>query len=235
MLSLPLGLIVFGFALLSAIGPSAVGSVVNMHALILVGWGTIGILAVATPISTLKSLNSALWQLLRPEPSRPKLDAALILIASNRRVTPGLYHPLLAYGQHLWEQGVDAEEFGKLLLQKQAELDTHMDHSIIALKNLAKYPPALGMTGTVVGLISLFSKLNPENRGELGPSLALAMTATFYGLILANGLLMPLADRLQVKRQSSRSLDIHILETLLLINSGEPPSLVEGVISERAA
>ena len=96
------------------------------------------------------------------------------------------------------------------------------------MRNLSKYPPALGMTGTVIGLVAIFADLSSENRANLGPSLALAMTATFYGLLLANTLLLPLADRLQVMHSHKVRENELVFRVLLLLQQGEPKEMIVG-------
>ncbi|MCC6137386.1 MAG: MotA/TolQ/ExbB proton channel family protein, partial [Bdellovibrionaceae bacterium] len=94
-------------------------------------------------------------------------------------------------------------------------------------------PPALGMVGTVIGMVSLFQSLD-GNKQSIGPSLALAMTATFLGLVLANALVMPLADRLQLKHTQEKQHLTHIYQILLLIGQNEPQNLVEDEVAKRA-
>ena len=56
---------------------------------------------------------------------------------------------------------------------------------------LSRVAPATGLVGTVLGLISLLRDLRQFD--QLGPSMALALLCTFYGLLLANALYQPLA------------------------------------------
>ena len=90
------------------------------------------------------------------------------------------------------------------------------------------------MAGTVMGMIALFSSLDQQS-DSIGADLALAMTATFFGLILANAFVAPLADRLQVQQVRDQRLYQAIYELLLLINAGEPVSLVHDEVQSRAA
>ena len=66
-------------------------------------------------------------------------------------------------------------------------------------------------------------------------SLSLAMTATFYGLILTNTVISPMADRLQVKHVQESQTNQGIYELLLLINRGESSSFIEDEMRYRAA
>ncbi len=50
---------------------------------------------------------------------------------------------------------------------------------------LARTTPAVGLMGTIVGLVNML--MNLKNFEQLGPAMAVAQLATFYGLILAYG------------------------------------------------
>ncbi len=58
---------------------------------------------------------------------------------------------------------------------------------------IADAAPALGMIGTVAGMIGMASDLG--NPAQAGPSLALALTSTLYGLVLSACIAAPLAER----------------------------------------
>jgi chemotaxis protein MotA len=61
---------------------------------------------------------------------------------------------------------------------------------------LARTTPAVGLMGTIVGLVNML--MNLKNFEQLGPAMAVAQLATFYGLILAYGIWSPLARRIEV-------------------------------------
>jgi len=61
-------------------------------------------------------------------------------------------------------------------------------------ENIADAAPAMGMLGTVVGLIMLFGKV--DNAAAIGQAMAIALLTTLYGLILANLVAGPIAQRL---------------------------------------
>jgi chemotaxis protein MotA len=91
------------------------------------------------------------------------------------------------------------------------------------------------MTGTVMGLVVLFANLGEDNKATLGPALGLAMTATFFGLLLANGIIMPLADRLSLQHMRWKNNAQSVYELLLLVNRREPATLVQGEVKDRVA
>lgn len=60
--------------------------------------------------------------------------------------------------------------------------------------SVADAAPALGMAGTIIGLVGMFAAM--EDPATLGPSMALALLTTFYGVVIANLVAAPVAARL---------------------------------------
>ena len=112
------------------------------------------------------------------------------------------------------------------------EIENETIDAVQAFKNLAKYPPALGMTGTVIGMIGLFTNL--QDKSQIGSHLATAMTATFLGLVLTNMFISPLADRLQVRHINRKRMFGNVYQILLLINQDEPAQLVQSELDGRS-
>ena len=107
----------------------------------------------------------------------------------------------------------------------------HHDHKSNMLKTLGKYPPALGIVGTVLGIIALLQKLDPKNKGNIGPAMAVGLVATFYGLVLTNFVLVPMGENLAIKAQIEiRKMQIAMVGVLLLRN-GESAVFVQEVLN----
>jgi len=60
---------------------------------------------------------------------------------------------------------------------------------------VAEAAPAMGMIGTVIGLMGMFAAM--DDVAGIGPAMALAMRTTLYGLVLSYGLAGPVAARLE--------------------------------------
>ncbi|TDJ48738.1 MAG: motility protein A [Nitrospina sp.] len=62
-------------------------------------------------------------------------------------------------------------------------------------RKMALYAPSFGMMGTLIGLIQMLRQLsNPET---IGPSMAVALLTTFYGMFLATMIFLPIAGKLK--------------------------------------
>jgi len=204
------------------------------HSLILVVGGTIAIFALSTPFEVTKSVWRSLVGLFGQEDTFSYFQSDLAELAKSKQLKSPSSNPLIAYGAELWSKGIDPDLFAVLLAQKRSELEGKSSDSVQALKNLSKYPPALGMVGTVMGMVSLFANLD-QNRGNIGANLSLAMTATFFGLIVANTILSPIADRVHVRQVHQHRFIASVYEILLLINRDEPVSLIQEEVNSRAA
>lgn len=235
MLSLPIGFIAMLAVVFFSVETSTWKLYINFHSMVIVVFGTVAILAFTTPISGILSMFRSVRELFQRDHRLDEFIDDFKSLSSNRALKDKSKNPLINQAAELWEQGLSTDLFVVLISQKRAELeDKHLD-AVQTLRNLAKYPPALGMTGTVIGLIALFRSLGAENQAALGPALGLAMTATFFGLILTNALVMPLADRLQVKHLQNKRLYKNIYQILILINHGEAEAIITDEVTTRAA
>lgn len=235
MTSLPLGILAMLLLVGYSLAEVEARVFLNAHAIGLVWGGTIAILFASTPWREIRALCKSVLALWATDIPVNAVNDTIVAMAKGARTAQNAKHPLLTRAVGLWEQGVDEELFETLLHQSLDEMNQSLEQAVAALRNLSKYPPALGMTGTVMGLVTMFSQLAPDKQANMGESLALAMTATFYGLILANTLILPLADRLSVMQISRTRFNDYVFRALILVHRGEASSVIEDKIHAFAA
>jgi len=63
------------------------------------------------------------------------------------------------------------------------------------LRQAATVAPAMGLIGTLIGLVQMLGNLDDPN--SIGPSMAVALLTTLYGAVLANMVFSPLAAKLE--------------------------------------
>lgn len=233
MLSLPIGAILTVIIFVMSMGIQNIPIYFNFHSAVLVGGGTIAVLLFATPMPVLMNLKDQIKNLFAKTKDLENVQAELVQLAKNRTKQITSAEALIVYAQDLWMQGVEHELFIVLISQKRKELEQQSVDAIQSLKNLAKYPPALGMAGTVMGIVELFKTME-NGKEQIGPALAMALTATFFGLMIANAIVMPISDRLQVRLLSYSQYLNHVYEVLLLINQEESEVLIEDEVKLRA-
>jgi chemotaxis protein MotA len=92
---------------------------------------------------------------------------------------------------------VERDEMMEILEERIKNLNFYASEEANRFKNLAKYPPAFGLFGTSVGMIVLLGSLNREDAMQMiGPSMAIALNATMYGVALSNMVIAPISENL---------------------------------------
>ena len=72
------------------------------------------------------------------------------------------------------------------------------------LRFMSVQAPVFGMAGTLIGLIQMLMHIS--NPDTIGPALATALITTFYGLLLANLIMTPLAVKLSSRTEMESTL-----------------------------
>lgn len=103
--------------------------------------------------------------------------------------------PILHKGLTLAIDGTPEPEVDGIL---RGELTAMVDRHRVAvqvLRKAAEIAPAMGLIGTLIGLVQMLGHL--DDPATIGPSMAVALLTTFYGAILATIVFTPLASKLE--------------------------------------
>jgi len=87
---------------------------------------------------------------------------------------------------------------------------------------LKLYAPGWGLVATLIGQIGMFSNLGGEVE-VMGKMLALAVTATMYGTVVANAIAGPIGDKLALRSSEEILNREMILQGILSIQAGDNP------------
>lgn len=130
----------------------------------------------------------------------------------------------LKQGIMLLIDGTNPEMIKKILtLEIENMQDRHQEGENI-LRNLGKYAPAFGMIGTLIGLIVMLNNL--EDVSTLGPAMSVALVTTFYGALLANGIFIPLADKLRFYSDKETIYKTIVIEGIVSIVEGDSNHMI---------
>ena len=86
------------------------------------------------------------------------------------------------------------------------------------------YGPGYGLAATLIGQIGMFGSLGTGGVDELGAMLAVAVTATLYGTLLANAVAGPMGDKLALRSSEEMNSKEMMLQGVLSIQAGDRPS-----------
>ncbi len=131
-------------------------------------------------------------------------------------------------GIQLLVDGHDPEVV-KTLLKKEAKLtrDRH-DFGATIFATLGDVGPAMGMIGTLVGLVQMLSNMSDPK--SIGPAMAVALLTTLYGAMLANMICIPIASKLSIRKDEDALNNDLIIDGLLAIQAGQNPRVIEQML-----
>src|SRR5882672_4241353 len=136
--------------------------------------------------------------------------------------------PFLAKGIRYVADGYDLEFIRDNLERDRDNFLMHLDEGGKIYRAIGDCAPAFGMIGTLIGMVQMFA--NMTDPSKLGPYMAVALLATFYGAAVANLFCLPLADKLHLKlvdEEINRTLTI---DGILMIRDSKSPTLVREML-----
>src|SRR5690606_29792633 len=135
----------------------------------------------------------------------------------------------LANGLRMVVDGTNAEEIEKILTAELEAIDQRHSQGKGILDLFAKYAPAFGMIGTLMGLVAML--LNMDDPKKIGPGMAVAVLTTFYGAVIANMICLPLGDKLSYRHEEEMLLRTIMLKGILALQAGDNPRMIQSKLA----
>lgn len=226
----------FGIVLTSIVLGGSAGTFVSTPSLLIVLGGTV--LVTMMKFSLGKFLGAATIAvkafLHRPMSPEKLIEEAVDLAKTARKggllalEDKEISDDFMKTGLGLLIDGHQADQV-RAMLQKDLvqTLKRHSDGQDI-FKAIGDVGPAMGMIGTLIGLVQMLS--NMDDPKQIGPAMAVALLTTLYGAILANMFALPIADKLAVRSREENSNKSLIIDALLSIQSGQNPRVIENML-----
>ena len=180
----------------------------NAHAAIMVVGGTLAAALIAFPVSTIVDmLKVFMKKVLGKKKSfyQDLIDEIVDLSKAHRSKPNGLKEKLSGIQNHFLKEaieitiqgGLEPEQIDQILKKRAKTHFQRYQEEANIFKALSKLPPAFGLLGAVLGMISLMESLGGADAfKKIGPAMAIAMVATFYGIAFANFVLIPIGESL---------------------------------------
>ena len=138
-------------------------------------------------------------------------------------------NPFLQRGIGLCIDGHSPEIVNKLLSKDiNLTIERHTKGADM-FKAMATYAPAMGMIGTLIGLVQMLS--NMSDPAAIGPAMAVALLTTLYGAVIANAFAQPIADKLLLISATEKLNKSLILESISAIQDGTNPRVMKQLLS----
>ncbi len=135
--------------------------------------------------------------------------------------------------------GVDPEMIRSTLVKEMNQTVERHDMGQQIFIALADVAPAMGMIGTLVGLVQMLSAMDDPK--SIGPAMAVALLTTLYGAVIANMVASPISDKLSLRNGEERLNKSLIIDGVMGIQAGQNPRVIEELlktylpVSKRAA
>jgi chemotaxis protein MotA len=93
--------------------------------------------------------------------------------------------------------------------------------------------PAMGMIGTLIGLVAMLS--NMDDPKAIGPAMAVALLTTLYGAFFANVICLPISIKLTNRAEEEKLNQSLVLDGIVGIADGQNPRVIEGILKSYLA
>ncbi|MGM0832942.1 MotA/TolQ/ExbB proton channel family protein [Halomonas qinghailakensis] len=94
---------------------------------------------------------------------------------------------------------------------------------------LGEVSPAMGMIGTLVGLVQMLSNMGDPSL--IGPAMAVALLTTLYGAMIATMIANPIAEKLWVRMKQEAKMQQLWIDALIAIKNDKNPRVLEQMLT----
>ena len=226
----------FGVIIASILVGGDFGTFVNVPSILVVMGGTVMAVLMKFPLGVfLGSFKVAMKAFLhKAEAATDLIDEAKELADTARK--SGLLaldgveikNDFLNKGIQLCVDGHEPEFVQRMLMRDiNLTIERH-DNGQNIFKAIGDVAPAMGMIGTLIGLVQMLSAMDDPK--AIGPAMAVALLTTLYGAVIANAFALPVADKLAFRSMEERLNKNLVLETISGIQDGLNPRVLESVL-----
>ncbi len=137
--------------------------------------------------------------------------------------------PFLGQGIQMLVDGQTGKTIKQLLSKERLMTLDHNRSGAKVFQAMADVAPAMGMIGTLVGLVQMLS--NMDDPKSIGPAMAVALLTTLYGAMIATMIATPIADKLSLRMTEEARLQSLYIDALVAIQEGTNPRIIEQMLS----
>ncbi len=201
-----------GFALVATaiiLGGSP-SSFINIPSILIVVGGTIAITTVSYSLGEMIRTLRVIGKTFSKQKRSPNDAAMMVLQIAEMARKQGIltlqntlestrHEPMFHKGVGMVVDGTPGEEVELIMRRDMVATTQRHNRASGVLRRMAELSPAMGLIGTLIGLVQMLANL--DDPSSIGPSMAVALLTTFYGAVLANMVFAPLAAKLEQNSQ----------------------------------
>jgi len=225
----------FGLMLMAILQGGPLGIFINVPSLMIVFGGTFGNTLVNYPFNDVfEALKVAKKTILYKEKPVSNMIVQLMGFANKARkegilalqgAMDEVEDEFLVKAMQMAVDGQEPETLKSMLNTEIEYIQQRHDKGAQIFLSIGAYAPAMGMVGTLIGLVQMLQTM--DDPSAIGPAMAVALLTTFYGAVIANIFCIPMAGKLKMRSQSEMLSKMLIIEGMQSILSGENPRIME--------
>jgi len=197
--------------------------------------GTIGVVLVSYPLAdVLKligvTLKTFMYKIHSPRETITELvELSQVVRKEGILALEGkmsdIANPFMAKGLQMAIDGQEPGEIEEILYMEMDKLSQRHAKGAEVMAQVGSMAPAMGMIGTLVGLVLMLQ--NMSDPSSIGPSMSIALLTTFYGALIANIVALPMSAKLKTRSKDEVMLHEIILTGIQSLVAGENPRVME--------
>lgn len=227
-----LGTVVGGFVK----GVNPVYLITNIPAIMIVIVGGLGATMASFDMKATSGVFKAIMKAIFPKKTPPPSENLTTLVEyANRARKEGLLSlesevsdledPFMKRSLQLAIDGNDPEDVAAVMRTDIKAMKARHKVGADWCQAYGIFAPTFGIIGAVMGLIATLSHL--DDPAKLGAGISAAFVATFWGVFIANGMMLPLANKLKAMSADEVQSREMVMEGVLSIQSGQSPRVIE--------
>lgn len=216
-----IGMVAGGMVMAAGISPY-----IDPPSLLIVLGGTFFAVMAKVPMADFLGSFRAMAKVIRPDP--PDAEAMILrmtelsdkarkegIMALDGAETPDSF---FAMGLQMLVDGADESKLVHNLRSEIKAMKRRHDDMHSVLRGWVDIAPAIGMIGTLIGLVEMLA--NMDDPKSIGPAMAVALLTTLYGTFLANVLFLPVLSKLEGYSAAEATYREMVLEGLRGVSRG---------------
>lgn len=212
---------------------------IQMSSIVVVVGGLIGALMINFSLKEMKMFGRVMKEAFHSKDYNLRELIQLFIRLSEKARREGLLaletemeevdDPFIKKGVYLAIDGIEPEVINEIMNAEITAMEERHQKGRSVVEKAGEYAPAWGMIGTLIGLVLMLNNL--ESPETIGPSMAVALLTTFYGMVLANLVFIPVAGKLYSRTDEEVFMKQVIVEGVIGVQSGQNPKILEEKLS----
>jgi len=225
----------FGLVILAISMGGGVIMFVSVPALMIVLGGTLGATMINYPIRDVFGAVKVARNVFFTKPTaisqitgqfvefanKARREGILSLESDARTITDGFFRK----GIQMAVDGIDPRSIEEIMNTEVASLRERHQLGADIFATMGSFAPALGMIGTLIGLVQMLQAM--DDPSAIGPAMAVALLTTFYGAVLANLVCIPMAGKLRVRSREETLIKEMVIYGVIGLTKGDNPRVLE--------